>query len=178
LVVNGIKKETYIICRLRFLPPRSIFIPNRWPFNICPKGHNGVAIIQNFFELQYAINRGMLFGLGQGISTALLVGLCRCCRRGYDLFYNKNSLPLQVTHVAFAWFLRAQSATAFDRIHLGYVVDFILWRVLTKHIWPNFNFADVYITVGVGLLVRADAFFKRRSVWRYGEKDGKENQKK
>lgn len=37
-----------------------------------------------------------------------------------------------------------------DRIRLGYVVDFIDFRV-----WPVFNVADIGITVGAGLLILA-----------------------
>lgn len=35
-----------------------------------------------------------------------------------------------------------------DRLYHGYVIDFIsIW------IWPTFNFADIYITIGILLLI-------------------------
>ncbi len=142
-----------------------------------PKGHNGVAIIQNFFELQYAENRGMLFGLGQGISTALLVGLSLLVVAAMIYFIIKIPYRFKVTHVAFALVLAGAIGNRVDRIHLGYVVDFILWRYY-EHIWPNFNFADVYITVGVGLLFAQMLFSKEDPFGVMAEKDGKENQKK
>ena len=40
----------------------------------------------------------------------------------------------------------------FDRISLGYVVDFLNFH-LNDHYWPAFNVADSAICVGVGLLV-------------------------
>ena len=41
-----------------------------------------------------------------------------------------------------------------DRVRLGYVVDFISWRIGTWTV-PTFNLADVAICVGAGLLIVA-----------------------
>ena len=40
----------------------------------------------------------------------------------------------------------------FDRITLGYVVDFLSFHI-NNHYWPAFNVADSAIVVGVGLLL-------------------------
>jgi len=39
-----------------------------------------------------------------------------------------------------------------DRLRIGYVIDFIDWHYAGKH-WPTFNIADVWISVGVGLMI-------------------------
>jgi signal peptidase II len=39
-----------------------------------------------------------------------------------------------------------------DRLHLGYVIDFIEWHWLDKATWPLFNVADAAISTGVALL--------------------------
>ena len=39
-----------------------------------------------------------------------------------------------------------------DRLSIGYVIDFIDWHYGGKH-WPTFNIADVWISVGVGLML-------------------------
>ena len=36
----------------------------------------------------------------------------------------------------------------FDRIRLGYVVDFVQWHYQDRMSWPVFNVADVWIFVG------------------------------
>jgi signal peptidase II len=36
-----------------------------------------------------------------------------------------------------------------DRLHLGYVTDFIDFRLWDNFHWPAFNFADAAITVGI-----------------------------
>ncbi len=40
-----------------------------------------------------------------------------------------------------------------DRVRLGYVVDFVVWKVTDAYRWPTFNVADALICVGVGLMV-------------------------
>ena len=46
----------------------------------------------------------------------------------------------------------------YDRITLGYVVDFLNFHI-NNHYWPAFNVADSAICVGVGLLL-LDSFKK------------------
>ena len=46
----------------------------------------------------------------------------------------------------------------YDRITLGYVVDFLNFHI-NNHYWPAFNLADSAICVGVGLLL-LDSFKK------------------
>ena len=43
-------------------------------------------------------------------------------------------------------------ANAIDRVYFGGVIDFIDFFVYSFH-WPAFNFADIFITVGVILLL-------------------------
>ena len=38
-----------------------------------------------------------------------------------------------------------------DRVHRGYVVDFIRWSY-EGHAWPTFNVADCMLWIGAGLL--------------------------
>ena len=40
----------------------------------------------------------------------------------------------------------------FDRILNGYVIDFIFLNY-QKYYWPAFNFADIYITIGILMLM-------------------------
>ena len=40
-----------------------------------------------------------------------------------------------------------------DRIRIGEVIDFLHFRLWTGYSWPDFNFADSFIVVGVILLV-------------------------
>src|SRR5439155_4335250 len=54
----------------------------------------------------------------------------------------------------------------FDRIHYGWVIDFIDVHVVRggiEHHWPTFNVADIAICVGVGLMA-VDMMVGKRAV--------------
>lgn len=110
-------------------------------------------VIGDVLRFDYTENRDTGFGLLRWIepevrfpliitlqslgAIALLVMLLR--RRALDLYA-----------AAFALVLAGALGNLTDRLLRGYVVDFI--RV--PH-WPVFNLADVWITIGVGLLALA-----------------------
>jgi signal peptidase II len=48
-----------------------------------------------------------------------------------------------------------------DRIRIGYVIDFVEW-FYGDFRWPNFNVADIAISVGVGLLA-LEILFERKA---------------
>jgi signal peptidase II len=52
-------------------------------------------------------------------------------------------------------------ANAIDRVYFGGVIDFIDFFVYNFH-WPAFNFADIFITVGVILLLFDNIFYKKK----------------
>lgn len=51
---------------------------------------------------------------------------------------------------------------AIDRIYFGGVIDFIDFFIYNFH-WPAFNFADIFITIGVILLCFENIFGKTRN---------------
>tara|TARA_B110000014_G_C19763357_1_gene397452 strand:- start:338 stop:577 length:240 start_codon:yes stop_codon:yes gene_type:complete len=40
----------------------------------------------------------------------------------------------------------------FDRIYNGFVIDFIFFHINNFN-WPAFNFADIYISIGIFILI-------------------------
>ncbi len=52
---------------------------------------------------------------------------------------------------------------AIDRIYFGGVIDFIDLFIYNFH-WPAFNFADIFITVGVILLLFDNIFYKKNEI--------------
>ena len=63
--------------------------------------------------------------------------------------------------VALALVLGGAIGNLYDRVTLGYVVDFLFFHI-DQHYWPAFNVADSAICVGVGLLF-LDSFLKPKS---------------
>lgn len=67
----------------------------------------------------------------------------------------RRALPL----LAAALILGGAVGNLFDRVRLGYVVDFVHWHYQDRFSWPIFNVADVWIFLG-GVLLLA-------SLWRH-----------
>ena len=52
---------------------------------------------------------------------------------------------------------------AIDRVYFGGVIDFIDFFIYNFH-WPAFNFADIFITLGVMLLLFDNLFYKKNEI--------------
>jgi signal peptidase II len=110
-----------------------------------------------FFRLTYVENTGAAFGMFQngnyllaGASAAVLLLLIKW--RG-ELIKSGASARYAVVFI-----IAGAIANLYDRIVLGYVVDYFDFII-----WPVFNIADSFITVGAALLgfVVISDFFKR-----------------
>jgi signal peptidase II len=67
----------------------------------------------------------------------------------YNVYYYRHSPNLTRTYiVAFSLILGGAIGNLIDRITLGYVVDFIDFRI-----WPVFNVADSAITIGAAIIL-------------------------
>lgn len=107
---------------------------------------NGPVVFGKYLWLNYVENTGMAFGLFQN-GNALLI-LVMLVVISY-IIYSWQEL---VRYGAWAqwgavFILAGALGNLYDRITLGFVVDFIDLRV-----WPVFNAADSFITVGAVLL--------------------------
>jgi signal peptidase II len=107
-----------------------------------------------FFSLVLMHNTGAAFSFLAGaggwqrwfftaITIAISVAIVFMLRRGY-----RNTLLAS----ALALVLGGALGNLYDRLTLGYVVDFVLLHA-GGHAWPAFNVADSAISVGVGLLI-------------------------
>jgi len=106
-----------------------------------------ITLINNFLYLTNIHNFGAAFSLFQGATqpiiwfSVLVIGLI-------IYFYDKIPKKLYV-QLSTALLLGGIIANLIDRVRLGYVIDFIDFRV-----WPAFNIADSAITLGViGLII-------------------------
>lgn len=106
-----------------------------------------IPIISNIFQLTYIQNTGAGFGLFQN-STRLLIWFSIIAVGIIFYFYNAFSKDKYI-RIFMAFILGGTLGNLFDRIRLGYVIDFLDFRI-----WPAFNIADAAITVGViGLII-------------------------
>ena len=110
-----------------------------------------VPLIKDVLHLTYVENRGAAFGMLANqrwifivVSTVTILGM------GFALYagFMENKLYT----VASAMIISGGIGNMIDRLALGYVVDFIDFRLIN---FAVFNGADSFVCVGAGILVLA-----------------------
>lgn len=113
-----------------------------------------------FFKLTYVQNTGAAFGSFQNGNTALIfVSLIVL----FILIKYRQEIFILGKGASYAWLfiLGGALGNLYDRIFLSYVVDYFNFIV-----WPVFNVADSFITVGVimlGWYILKDEYKKLKS---------------
>ena len=104
-----------------------------------------LVIVNNFLSLSYLENRGAAFGLFSNYPFLLiLVGFLTLV---FMIFlYSKFNKTYYL--IPFAILFAGACSNFIDRIFRGYVIDFISFSF-----FPTFNFADIFINVGVFVLL-------------------------
>lgn len=117
------------------------------------KGKPPVKVIKNFFYLTYTENDGAAWGIFEGklwlfyIITILALGLFVYMLKDFDL---KNNL---LYSISLAIIISGTFGNFIDRVFRKYVVDFIDVDIFSYKSFPIFNVADIFLTVGVALLL-------------------------
>ena len=104
----------------------------------------------SLINLTYLENRGAAFGILQ--DKRILFVILTIAIVLYLLYYfitNLKSNPL-VLNIAFSLIISGALGNFYDRLFQGYVVDFIEFAFVD---FPVFNIADIFVTVGCGLLI-------------------------
>jgi len=104
-----------------------------------------IPVIKNMLHMTLVHNTGIAFGLfkDQGI-VFIIIPIIAVVLLIFNIFHYKNSKELNRTYiVGFSMILGGAIGNLIDRIQVGYVIDFIDFRI-----WPVFNVADSAITVG------------------------------
>ena len=122
----------------------------KWLAIIKLKPIHDVPIIKGIFHLTYVENRGAAFGIFQGkhlffiITTLAIIVFV-------TIYYLKLPLGKESYCMRFSLTLLLAGAIGnlIDRIRLGYVVDFLYFKLID---FPVFNLADICVVVGVAIL--------------------------
>ena len=121
-----------------------------------------MPLIPHVVELRFVLNQGMAFSLLSGKQLFLIVATSAALLLvAYWLFFRSRKNPLQ--QAALILVLGGGIGNLIDRIATGVVVDYI--NVLFMN-FAIFNFADICVCVGVGLLmvwVLFDSYFKEKA---------------
>ncbi len=110
-------------------------------------------VLENIFHITLVYNRGAAFGMLKNqnslfifvsLIVIIMILLILRKRRNVDIFV-----------ISLSFILGGALGNLMDRILLGYVVDFLDFRI-----WPVFNLADSAVTIGAFLLCYS--VFKKR----------------
>jgi signal peptidase II len=106
-------------------------------------------VIPHLLRWNFAENYHGAFGLF-GSNAVLLIGMAIVVLVLFWFSFRDAAARSATVRVAFGMIVGGAIGNIVDRVHYGYVIDFIDFY----RIWPNiFNIADSCITVGVGLLL-------------------------
>ena len=114
--------------------------------------YESIAVIPGFFHLTYITNDGMAFGInfpfGIYIFSAISIILT------IILFYYLWTIRYEsiLIRSGVAMILAGAIGNLIDRLLLGEVVDFLDFMIGDLH-WYVFNFADSYVTIGMGIIL-------------------------
>ena len=119
--------------------------------------YESIPVITNFFNITHVTNDGMAFGINFpfGIYIFTTISLVFTIFLFWYLWTIKDSGIVIRTGVALI--IAGAVGNLIDRIFLGEVVDFLDFMIGNYH-WYVFNFADSYVTVGMGFILY-DSFF-------------------
>lgn len=123
-----------------------IFILDRVTKHFAMQIEKSIFIIKDIFYLTFVKNFGVGFGLLQG--QHLMILLVSLFVLVAFVYYYKDIPGLMYVEIAAGMILGGTLGNLTDRLTLGYVVDFIDFRI-----WPVFNIADTALVVGVVLLI-------------------------
>ena len=107
-------------------------------------------IIRDFFHLTYLQNRGVAFCVMQG--KLMIINIISISAVILMIIYakkNSNKLP-KIENYAWLFIISGAFGNILDRILRGFVIDMIDFRGIWGYI---FNLADVYINIGVILMI-------------------------
>ena len=114
--------------------------------------YESITVIPGFFHLTYITNDGMAFGInfpfGIYIFSAISIILT------VILFWYLWTIREEniILRSGVAMILAGAIGNLIDRLFLGEVVDFLDFMIGDLH-WYVFNFADSFVTIGMGIIL-------------------------
>jgi signal peptidase II len=154
--VDAMQRRWKIYAGIAFLAVVADQLTKVWARSALPVDGAGrgvrVSVVENFFDLVLAHNTGAAFSLLADHSGGrVLLTLLGVVGVGAITWMAARARPDQVGLVAaLGLMVGGAIGNLVDRIRLGTVTDFVLWR-WHEHTWPVFNVADVCLSVAIGI---------------------------
>lgn len=107
------------------------------------------------FWIHHVRNTGIAFGLFPGAASPVSI-LTAIAVVWMLVYFWRSGAKHPAFPVAFGFLVGGSMSNLVDRLRQGYVTDF-----LDPDYWPAFNLGDVFITVGVAILICVFLFGER-----------------
>ena len=107
--------------------------------------------ITSFFDITHIHNFGVSFGLFSGTIPSLVLILIGLIVTALVIYLYVNSRDVLERSGLFIIICGA-IANIIDRTTNGYVIDFLYFHI-NQFYWPAFNFADIYISIGIIMII-------------------------
>ena len=132
------------------------------PYEYLYPNYYGIKIVNKFFNLILVWNNGISFSMLASHSQLVRWGLVVfssliVCYIIHLLQKEKNT----TNKFSFILIIAGALGNIFERIRYGAVIDFLDFHIKGYH-WPAFNMADVFICIGVFLLIVHGIFFHKK----------------
>lgn len=124
-----------------------------WMIEVYDIASRGRVEVTSFFDLVMAWNQGVSYGLFQAqtaLGVAILAGFAIAVIIGLGLWLAR--VEYRVTALAIGLILGGALGNVYDRIFYGAVADFFSFHAFGFY-WYIFNIADVWIALGVALII-------------------------
>jgi len=110
--------------------------------------------ISSIFDLVRFHNEGAAFSFlnDAGGWQRWFFTIIAACASIFIVYLLKKNQHQKLFCLGLALILGGALGNLYDRITLGYVVDFLYFHI-NNHYWPAFNVADSAVSVGVGVLL-------------------------
>ena len=107
--------------------------------------------LTSFLDLTHIHNFGVSFGLFSGVISPWILVILGLLIVTF-IFYLMKSASNNFEEWSLLIIISGAISNIIDRIFNGYVIDFIYFHY-KDFFWPAFNFADIYITIGIIMIV-------------------------
>lgn len=132
------------------------------------RGRGIVTLVDGLFDLRYVRNPGAFFGLGgawPAEARRFILATVACAAAVWIVHvYRRAGSSFRRLHAGLALLLAGAVGNLIDRVRHGEVVDFLHLHLGDVFHWATFNFADVYIALGLVLLAASLATGADRGV--------------
>ncbi|MBD3360745.1 signal peptidase II [Candidatus Peregrinibacteria bacterium] len=141
------KKTTSITLFLALITSILIFFDQITKWLILTNQDKIYSITGDFFQFQYSENTGIAFGIPIRQDILIIITIVLLLFVIY-LYTREFKIEKKLSQTTAVLVLAGGLGNLIDRVFRGYVIDFIsIWK------YPDFNIADIYITVGVLLMI-------------------------